>query len=63
LTPAYASRLENLICAHEPALWVHGHLHDSVDYQLCETRVVCNPRGYLGHALNPNFNPSFVVDV
>lgn len=63
LTPAYASRLENLICNHEPALWCHGHLHDSVDYQLCNTRVICNPRGYLGHELNKGFDPGLVVEI
>ena len=28
-------------------LWVHGHMHDPFDYQVGETRVVCNPRGYV----------------
>lgn len=27
-------------------LWVHGHMHDACDYQIGNTRVVCNPRGY-----------------
>jgi hypothetical protein len=30
-------------------LWVHGHTHDEFDYLIGETRVVCNPRGYIGH--------------
>ncbi len=30
-------------------LWVHGHTHDDFDYAIGETRVVCNPRGYVGH--------------
>lgn len=29
-----------------PKLWVHGHCHDSFNYQAFETRVVCNPFGY-----------------
>lgn len=29
-----------------PKLWIHGHVHDSFDYQIGNTRVVCNPRGY-----------------
>jgi predicted phosphodiesterase len=32
-------------------LWVHGHTHDAFDYVLGETRVVCNPRGYIGHEM------------
>jgi Icc-related predicted phosphoesterase len=27
------------------ALWVHGHSHTAVDYDVAGTRVVCNPRG------------------
>lgn len=30
-------------------LWTHGHTHHPFDYMIGETRVVCNPRGYIGH--------------
>jgi hypothetical protein len=30
-------------------LWTHGHTHHVFDYMIGETRVVCNPRGYVGH--------------
>lgn len=30
-------------------LWTHGHTHERFDYQIGDTRVVCNPRGYAGH--------------
>jgi hypothetical protein len=33
----------------EIVLWTHGHMHDPFDYMIGSTRVVCNPRGYLGH--------------
>ena len=50
-----------------PVLWVHGHTHDSFDYQVGNCRVVCNPRGYmLGHHKEPqnaDFNPGFVIDL
>ncbi len=43
----YASNLEQFILDHpEIKLWIHGHMHDSVDYQIGETRVICNPAGY-----------------
>ena len=29
-------------------LWTHGHMHDPLDYMIGDTRVVCNPRGYVG---------------
>jgi len=63
LTPAYASRLENIICEYAPALWVHGHMHNTSDYQICDTRVICNPRGYDRHELNPTFDPGLVVEI
>lgn len=37
-----------LMLTHKPALWCHGHTHVGADYQLGETRVVCNPFGYPG---------------
>ena len=30
-------------------LWTHGHMHDPFDYIVGDTRVVCNPRGYIGY--------------
>jgi hypothetical protein len=30
-------------------LWLHGHTHHNFNYWIGETRVVCNPRGYVGH--------------
>ena len=30
-------------------LWTHGHTHELFDYMVGDTRVVCNPRGYIGH--------------
>ena len=30
-------------------LWTHGHTHHPFDYMVGETRVVCNPRGYIGY--------------
>lgn len=30
-------------------LWTHGHTHEVFDYMLGATRVVCNPRGYIGY--------------
>ena len=62
LNPAFVSNLETLIERHKPALWVHGHMHDSFDYRIGATRIVCNPRGYFPSELNPAFDPLFVVD-
>jgi predicted phosphodiesterase len=47
---AFASDLDDFI-AYRPQikLWTHGHTHEPFDYEIGTTRVVCNPRGYLGH--------------
>lgn len=63
LSPAYASHLDPFVERSGAALWIHGHTHDSADYQIATTRVVCNPRGYDGVKLNPRFDPNFVVTV
>lgn len=34
------------IVERRPKLWLHGHTHQAFDYKVCETRVVCWPRGY-----------------
>ena len=46
---AFASDLDDFI-AYRPQirLWTHGHTHEPFDYIIGETRVVCNPRGYIG---------------
>jgi predicted phosphodiesterase len=62
LNAAYASDLEGLM-GPEVALWVHGHTHDSLDYRVGETRVVCNPRGYMPMEPNPGFDPGLVVEI
>jgi len=37
-------------------LWTHGHTHEVFDYTIGDTRVVCNPRGYIGYeTLADNF--------
>ena len=47
---AFASDLDDFI-AYRPQikLWTHGHTHEPFDYMIGATRVVCNPRGYVGH--------------
>lgn len=64
LTPCFASNLEDL--AMRADLWIHGHTHTSMDYMLDESRVVCNPCGYVmrgGGNENPDFNPNFIVEI
>uniref|UniRef100_UPI003341992F metallophosphoesterase n=1 Tax=Castellaniella defragrans TaxID=75697 RepID=UPI003341992F len=46
-------------------LWVHGHTHDSFDYSVRGTRVICNPRGYIRNEIpeNPAFDPTLRINI
>lgn len=46
LNGCYASDLDSDIGIHRPDVWIHGHTHISYDYNIYDTRIVCNPRGY-----------------
>lgn len=48
-----------------PALWVHGHTHQSFDYFVGNCRILCNPRGYIGYRAggNPRFKHRLIVDL
>ncbi|WP_261997603.1 metallophosphoesterase [Stenotrophomonas sp. Ste96] len=68
LSAAYASNLDSLVVKSD--LWVHGHIHDSMDYTLGNARVVCNPLGYplrnddgRWFIENGRFDPNLVVDL
>ena len=65
LSACFASRLDYLF-GPPVDLWVHGHTHDSLDYEIMGTRVICNPRGYVRFSTGPenlDFDPAFVVDI
>ena len=65
LNACFVSNAERLMDGARVGLWVHGHTHDSFDYTVNGTRVVCNPRGYAkdGVAENPAFDPALCVEV
>lgn len=46
----YSSDLSEFILDRpQIKLWTHGHTHEPFDYMVGSTRVVCNPRGYIGY--------------
>lgn len=63
LAPCFASALDDLF--GKMALWIHGHTHDSFDYEANGTRVICNPRGYVTSRGEDNldFNPGLVIEI
>ena len=61
---AYVSDLSDLILDNPNIkTWVHGHVHNPVDYTVGWCRVLCNPRGYLPWESNNGFNPSLTFKV
>lgn len=49
INPAFYSNLDNYIQDQvNIPIWIHGHMHNSSDYMIGNTRIICNPRGYIG---------------
>jgi len=65
----FASNEDDLMLDHAPTLWIHGHMHSSIDYVVTSrdgvecTRVVCNPYGYHDNDTNDNYNNRLVVEL
>jgi len=63
LSPSFASKLDELIQRFKPKLWIHGHTHFNVDYQIGPTRIVSNQRGYIPSEPASGFNAGMVIDI
>lgn len=60
----YSSDLSDLILDNPNIkLWTHGHTHETFDYMIGTTRIVCNPCGYQGHQVNATFDRNKVVEI
>ena len=63
---AYATELFEDIMQHNPEVWIHGHTHNSFNYNIGKTNIICNPRGYhteSGQYLNKEFNSELLINV
>ena len=63
LSACFASELDYLFGKMD--LWVHGHTHDNLDYEVNGTRVICNPRGYVtwNGQENSDFKPGLAIEI
>lgn len=60
----YSSNLDEFIEDHpQIKLWTHGHTHHNFDYVIGETRIVCNPRGYINYEAQADTWKLQVVEV
>ena len=62
LNAFFVSEMDQFVLDRRPALWVHGHTHDSFDYQLSSTQIVCNPFGY-PNQLNSGYNEKLLIHI
>jgi predicted phosphodiesterase len=64
LNAAFRSRLDDFIEARpQIKIWIHGHTHVPFSYWIGDTRVYCNPRGYVGHESIANFFQLQYIDL
>lgn len=48
LNYAYFEDMTNyMFLDNAPSIWIHGHMHNTSDYTIGNTRVLTNPRGYV----------------
>jgi predicted phosphodiesterase len=61
LNKYFANELDNWIANLSNTTWLFGHTHDSMDLTLGDTRLVCNPYGYMGSETNREFTDKVIV--
>jgi predicted phosphohydrolase len=61
--PFFHNSLEELMLDYSPNLWVHGHTHDSFNYEIGGTRVVCNPYGYFPKMVNHDYKRGLILEI
>jgi len=64
LTYSYYTPLESVMDRYGHLThWVFGHTHKSLDIDIYGTRVLSNPRGYVGYEVNSEFDPSMELEI
>lgn len=64
LNGAYASDLRHFFEHFEFDMWLHGHTHESIDFNdIYGKKVKCNPKGYLSHDVNLDFEEKLIIEI
>lgn len=65
LNDYFANDLGAWIADMKNTTWLFGHTHDAMDFELGNTRMVCNPHGYYnsGETDTNGFNPFKTIEV
>ena len=64
LNPYFVAEAEDLVIKSD--LWIHGHMHGSVNEHIMGVKVLCNPRGYskvYNLSENPAWNPKKAIKI
>ena len=59
----FVGDIEDIITEKQPRLWIHGHMHDPIDYLIGKTRVIANPRGYTWHGEGLEFEEYKIITI
>jgi Icc-related predicted phosphoesterase len=54
---------EDILELEKPDLWIYGHTHDNLRFNVHNTPVVCNQQGYFGEYTNKTFDLNYVVEI
>jgi hypothetical protein len=51
--------------SYDIAYWLHGHTHQSLEYEIAGTKVRMNPLGYgpVANKENENFDPNWRIEM
>ena len=54
--------VSDVIKNNNPKIWVHGHTHEFMNYNVAQTEFHCNPCGYPHELSFKKFNDSYVIE-
>ncbi len=62
---SFGSDLDKMIKQYKPVVWVNGHTHCSHDINVYDTRIICNPVGYLFYSgyENSEYNSKLIIEI
>lgn len=65
LSPYFNNDLTELVKSSDCDLWIYGHNHYNMDFELHGTRFISNQRGYVKHKENvgKEFNPKMRIEI
>jgi Icc-related predicted phosphoesterase len=63
INECFANHWDKMIIKHQPIAWIHGHMHNTIEYTLGQTEVLCNPYGYAGYETNDEFSYNGYIQI